>query len=89
MTFDLGKMTGVLDRIKTPLTLAGLALLVFYGIFSRVLELPGLSGQLHESSTASLLARILSYTFILALVCVVLGVASFVVVRFTKAPSRT
>jgi hypothetical protein len=83
MAFDLAKMTGILDRVKTPLTLAGLALLIFYGIFSRVLAL-NIWGPLQEGSTAALLSRVLSYTFILALVCVILGVVSFLAVRFTR-----
>lgn len=87
MAFDLAKMTGILERVKTPLTLAGLALLIFYGIFSRVLALK-IWGPLQAGSTAALLGRILSYTFVLALVCVVLGVASFLAVRFMR-PGRS
>jgi hypothetical protein len=83
MPFDLAKMADILERVKTPLTLAGLALLIFYGIFSRVLSLK-IWGRLQESSTAALLRRILSYTFILALVCVVLGAASFLAVHFVR-----
>lgn len=83
MPFELGKMADILERIKTPLTLAGLALLIFYGIFSRVLSLK-IWGRLQESSTASLLRRILSYTFVLALACVVLGAASYLAVRFMR-----
>jgi len=83
MPFELGKVADILERIKTPLTLAGLALLVFYGIFSRVLSLK-IWGRLQESSTATLLRRILSYTFILALVCVVLGAASYLAVHFMR-----
>lgn len=83
MTLDLAKFTGILQRVKTPLTLAGLALLIFYGIFRKVLDLK-IWGQLQEGSTAALLSGILSYTFVLALVCVVLGVASFLAVRLMR-----
>ncbi len=83
MSFDLVKMTGVLERVKTPLTLGGLALLIFYGIFSKVLAL-GIWGPLQEGSTAALIGRVLFYTFILALICVVLGVTSFLAVRFVR-----
>lgn len=83
MPFDLAKMADILEQVKTPLTLAGLALLIFYGIFSRVLSLE-IWGPLRGSSTAALLRRILSYAFILALVCVVLGIASFLAVRFMR-----
>jgi hypothetical protein len=83
MAFNLQQMSGILNRIKTPLTLAGLALLVFYGIFSKVLDLKVFS-TLKEANTASLLSRVLSYAFVLALVCVVLGVASFLVTHWVR-----
>ncbi len=83
MALNLAGFGGVLDRVKTPLTLAGLALLIFYGVLSKILDLK-IWGQLQETSTAALLGRVLSYTFILALVCIVAGVASFLLTRFVK-----
>jgi len=83
MALDLGGFAGVLNRIKMPLTLAGLALLIFYGVLSKILAL-GIFSQLQEANTASILGRILFYTFVIALVCVVLGVGSFLVTHLTK-----
>jgi uncharacterized membrane protein YjfL (UPF0719 family) len=83
MAFDLAKFTGILQRVKTPLALGGLALLVFYGVLSKVLDLK-IWAPLKEGNTAALVGRVLSYTFVIALVCVVLGVASFIVTRFVK-----
>jgi uncharacterized membrane protein len=82
MALGLDGFAGVLNRVKTPLTLAGLALLIFYGVVSRILGL-GIFSQLQESNTATILGQVLSYTFILALVCIVLGVASFLVTSLT------
>ena len=83
MALDLGGFAGVLNRIKAPLTLAGLALLIFYAVLSKILAL-GIFSQLQEANTAAILSRILFYTFVIALVCVVLGVASFLVTHLTK-----
>jgi len=83
MALDLGGFAGVLNRIKMPLTLAGLALLIFYGVLSKILAL-GIFSQLQEANTASILGRILFYTFVIALLCVVLGVGSFLVTHLTK-----
>jgi hypothetical protein len=82
MALDITGFSGVLSRVKTPLTLAGLALLIFYGVLSKVLGL-GIFGPLQERSTADLLTRVLSYTFVLAIVCVVLGVAAYLVTYLT------
>lgn len=81
MALGLESFASVLDRVKTPLTLAGLALLIFYGALRRILDLE-IWASLREDNTAALLGRILSYTFILAVICVLLGVTSFLVMRF-------
>lgn len=83
MSFDLTKTANILEQIKTPLTLAGLALLIFYGILRQVLSLK-IWAALQEKNTAALLRRILSYVFVLALVCAVLGVGSYMAVEFMK-----
>ena len=86
MAFELTKVTGILQRVKTPLTLAGLALLIFYGVLSKILDLKIFS-PLQEGNTAQLVGRILFYTFIIALVCVVLGVGSFILTYLVR-PSK-
>lgn len=83
MAPDLTGFSGILNRIKVPLTLAGLALLIFYGVLSKVLAL-GIFSTLQEANTAAVVNRILTYTFIIALVCVVLGVIAFLVTYLKK-----
>jgi hypothetical protein len=84
MAFDITRVGGVLNRIKTPLTLAGLALMIFYGIVNKLLSLK-IYPQLTQSAGASLLTRLLDYAFILAIVALVLGVASFLVTQFVPS----
>jgi hypothetical protein len=81
MPFDITRVGRVLDSIKTPLTLAGLALLVFYGVTSNILALK-IFPTLAQSNSAALLTHLLDYTFILAVVSIVLGVASFLVTQW-------
>jgi p-aminobenzoyl-glutamate transporter AbgT len=83
MGFELSRFTSLLERVKTPLSLGGLALLIFYGVLSKMLSLK-IWASLHESNTLVLLSRILNYTFIIALICVILGVASFLVTRLVN-----
>jgi hypothetical protein len=85
MALDIAGFSGILSRVKTPLTIAGLALLIFYGVLSKILGL-GIFSQLQERSTSDLLTRILSYTFVIAIVCVVLGVAAYLVTYLVPAP---
>lgn len=69
----------ITERIKTPLALGGAVVIVLYLVFSRVLSLP-VFGDLGQDHTYSLLHDVLRYVFWLAIVTVVLGVGSFVVV---------
>lgn len=87
MALDLNRFAGIVDRVKTPLTLAGLALLIFYGILSKVLDLQ-VFAPLQEANTAATLERVLTYTFVLAIVCVVLGGLSFILGQVLKPSGR-
>jgi hypothetical protein len=88
MGFDLTKIAPVLDRIKTPLTLGGLVVLVLYGLYSQILKLPGLSGALPAGSAFELLQQIIRYLFWLAILAVILGVASYLSVHFFPRTGR-
>lgn len=85
MAVDLSKMVGVLDRMKTPLTLGGLVVIVLYGLYSQVLALK-IFGQLPPNSTFLLVRDIVGYLFWLAVLAVVLGVGSYLAVHFGRQP---
>lgn len=75
------KLIVALDKVKTPLTLGGLVVIVLYGIYSQVLKL--FNPQSFPAGSAPLIVRdIIGYLFWLALVAVVLGVASYLAVHF-------
>lgn len=81
MAFDITKIGGVLDRIKTPLTLGGLVVLVLYEIYSQILKL-GIFPQLTATSAAVIVQDIIRYMFWLAVLAVVLGVGSYLAIHF-------
>lgn len=81
MEVEIGKLVAALDRIKTPLTLGGLAVVVLYGLYSQILRLQ-IFGKLPPDSTFILVRDIVGYLFWLAVLAVVLGVASYLAVHF-------
>jgi hypothetical protein len=82
MGFDFSKIATILDRIKTPLTLGGLVVVVLYGLYSQILKLPGFAAALPSGAAAQLLQDIIKYLFWLAILAVVLGVGSYLAVHF-------
>lgn len=82
MGFDFAKVATVLNRVKTPLTLGGLVVLILYGLYSQILNLPGFRTALSSLAVAQLLQEIIKYLFWLAILAVVLGVGSYLAVHF-------
>ncbi len=70
-------VSGIIERIRTPLSLAGLVVLALYFVYAKILEMNVFS-SVGSDQTALLISRVLSYLFWLALVAVVLGIGSFV-----------
>jgi hypothetical protein len=81
VTFDLTRIGGVLDRVKTPLTLGGLVVIVLYGIYSQILKL-NIFPQLPAASAFIIIRDIIGYLFWLAVLAVVLGVGSYLAMHF-------
>lgn len=77
----MGKLVAALDRVKTPLTLGGLVVIVLYELYSQILGLK-IFGQLPPNSTFVLVRDIVGYLFWLAVLAVVLGVGSYLAVHF-------
>jgi hypothetical protein len=82
MDLDFPKIAPLLNRIKTPLTLGGLVVVVLYGLYSQILKLPGFAAALPSGAAAQLLQDIIKYLFWLAILAVALGVGSYLAVHF-------
>ena len=76
---DIDKISALTAKIKTPLALSGFVFAVLYGIYRQVLSLNVFS-NIGSSSTFQLLQDVLGKLFWLALVALILGVASYIAV---------
>src|SRR5262245_17379535 len=72
------KLFGIAEKIKTPLALAGLVVIVLYLLVKQVLALDVFS-NIGGSGTLRVLENVLDSVFWLATIAVVLGVGSYVV----------
>ena len=78
MQENLEKIFKVVEQVKTPLSLAGVVLIAFYLLLQQILNLRVFE-NIGSSSTATLLHEIVQYLFWLAVLSIMLGVASYVV----------
>lgn len=74
----LAKVAGVLRGVRTPLSLAGLTVIVLCVVYNRVLGL-GVFSTITASQTTSLLSAMVGYVFWLAIVAVALGIAGYLI----------
>jgi hypothetical protein len=72
----LTKMGSVIERVRTPLALAGLVVVVLYGLYKQILGSDILT-KVGQDQTFVLLDRILFYLFILAVTAVLLGAVGY------------
>ncbi|MGD0641226.1 MAG: hypothetical protein ABSC22_10805 [Roseiarcus sp.] len=74
----LDKIAGVLNGVRTPLSLGGLSVIVLCIIYNRILSLD-IFAKLNDSQTVRLLSDLVGYVFWLALVAVALGIAGYLI----------
>jgi len=73
---NLQELIKLILKIKTPLTLAGLVIVVFYALYKEILSLP-IFGNIGGNSTFLIIEDIISKVFWLALVALILGIVGF------------
>ena len=88
MESSIQKLMNVAVKVRTPLSLAGLMLVVLYGIYKEVLSLPVFE-KIDGNSTFLLLQNILNKIFWLALLALILGVLSYVFTIFLAHRRQT
>jgi hypothetical protein len=69
-------LDAILKQIRTPLSLAGLTIIVLYLLYSQILKMD-IFAPLKLDATYQLLDKILGYLFWLALVSVILGAIGY------------
>lgn len=83
---DWQKILKLIPTIRRPVALAGLVIVVLYGIYKLILTLPIFS-RINDVQTFALIDRIALYLFILALVAIVLSIFAYLGVHFIKQKS--
>jgi hypothetical protein len=78
MNFDVTKALKIANKVKTPLSLAGITIIVLYAIYRQILSLD-IFENIGQDSTFILLQNILDKLFWLALISILLGVFSYLV----------
>ena len=76
MKSSLEYLVGLVVKIRTPLTLAGVVVIILYAIYSQVLSLKVFE-NVGANATFVLLQNILDRLFWLALIAIILGVLSY------------
>lgn len=77
------KLFEIASKVSTPLALAGIVVMVLFFTFRSIIRLKIFSKQ-KEQNTFKVLNKVLNYVFILALISIVLGVTSYIVVSIYK-----
>jgi len=78
---EISKAIEQIGKIKTPLTLGGLVFVVLYLIYQQVLSL-NIFSELTDAGTLLIIDKILDRLFWLALISLLLGVVSYLLIRF-------
>jgi hypothetical protein len=73
-------------KVRTPLTLAGVAFVILYKLYDRVLSL-NIFSALGESGTRAVIEKLLDKVFVLAIIALCLGVVSYLLTFFFKPKS--
>ena len=80
---DMTQMAGIAIKVQGPLSLAGLFGVILFGIFKLILGLP-IFTALPANAELQLLYHMIDVIFVVGLVALVLGLASFVLLRVLK-----
>jgi len=76
-------LSATIPRVKTPLSLAALMLVILYALISQVLKMQVFSG-IDGQSTYRLLSRVLDIMLYLGMTCVILAGACYIVVAMLQ-----
>ena len=80
------KLIDVIDKIKTPLALSGLIIIVLYYIYRQILSL-NIFSEIGESNTFLLLDKTIGILFYLAILSIILGTIGYLSSLFIKPES--
>jgi hypothetical protein len=85
---DIQALLKLAVKIRTPLALAGLVIVIFYAIYKEVLSL-NIFANVGGNSTFLIIENIIDKVFWLAMVALVLGVISYLVPYFLSYRNKS
>jgi len=83
----LSRLLDAVPKIRTPLVLAGVVMLVLYAILSQILHLD-IFANVGSSGTIQLIGGLIQKLFILAITSLVLGVLSYLATLYFRHRSK-
>jgi hypothetical protein len=84
----MDKIIESLLKIRSPLTIGGLSVTVFYLLYEKILQL-GIFSNLGEDSTAFIISNILNKVFYFALIALFIGVGSHIYLSIQNRKGRS
>ena len=88
MTSNLSELIRIASKVKTPLMLSGIVIIVLYAIYRQVLSLDVFE-NLGRNYTFILLQYVLNRIFWLAIIAMILGVISYIITFILELNNRT
>lgn len=84
----LSKVGNIIERVRTPLALAGLVVVVLYALYRQILGMD-IFTRIGSGETFVLVDRVLLYLFILAVFAVALGAVGYILsIRNARSKRR-
>jgi len=77
------KLFKIVEKVKTPLSITGLSLMVMYLIIEKVLELD-IYDNVGSENTFKIISKVINYVFVVAIVSLILGVLAYILSKFKK-----
>jgi hypothetical protein len=77
------KIFKIVERVKTPLSITGIALMVMYLVIKKVLDLD-IYDNVGAENTFTIIDKIINYVFIVSIVSLLLGITAYLISKFKK-----
>lgn len=73
----------IVERVKTPLSITGISLMIMYLIIKKILDLD-IYENVGAENTFKIIDKIINYVFVVAVISLLLGITTYLISRFKK-----
>lgn len=81
------KIFSIIEKIKPPLSITGIALLIMYLVIKQILGL-NIYENVGAENTFKIIDKIINYLFVIAIVSLALGIGAYCISKLKKKQSR-